>query len=360
MQATVTRSSFVTKPGLNRDSVSLQKITGTRLQLTLFASILKTLREAGENVVPSGLPHAIIKVPAKTGRLKTHVDFREKSFADLCKCLREETTIEDWSNKYGRQTLLHIHCGTGSTLGFENLSLDAFRLLMCMLDPNDPFPIFSQLMTGETWVKKSEGPNFFEFENPVILSFLNSTLKYLCEEIPDSLECHPALAPELAAPELAAPELALGSESALGSELTTNCLAWCHTLPSDVTNPFKGNEFRKVRLVRLSGESSEPMLVCWPNGFPHGAHAESTSIRYTMTVPIIPGEHSKNLQRAKNRVKALYNQEDRSDEEHLQMDSGGLTHKHPEHIFDYFDKFSSFRALFPTDYQSLLTLLESL
>lgn len=126
---------------------------------------------------------------------------------------------------------------------------------------------------------------------------------------------------------------------------------WCNALPLVVSEPLslqKTHPF--IFLVRLSPESSNPYLVMWPCGFPHGAHVERTKIRYTIQIPV-DYSHNVNkeaIKRVKNRLLALYDPNQYFDKKHTIPDSGGLIHKHPELMFKYYEEFESFRLLYPS------------
>jgi len=308
------------------------KITATKFHLTLFKRAIKALKEAGYDVVPTGIPHAIVKVPSGDGYLKFHVDFRGGSFAGLYAALRKTKSMDEWLKTQGRQTLLHVRCGTGSTLGYENMTLETFRLLMAMMDPEKPFPGFKTaqppIMTPEMWSKNHDGPNFFDFSDERIIDTLNDVL-------------------------ISFFSISSGSKT---QPLNKEDYEWCYELDADVGTPLlvPNASPRPVFKVRLSPESDAPHLVSWPAGFPHAANKEKTAIRYTITLPFdYPEKAAKEvdeLNRAKQFSRDLLDPT-KWNQKHKQF-RGGLTHEHPELAFKYM-QIPSFAALYPSTPQQM-------
>ncbi len=304
------------------------KITGTMLHFMLFEKVMEIFRNSHSKfvskLVPSGLPHAIIKLPSHDGALKAHVDFRGRSFAYLKNALYECDSMNAWIEMYGCQTLLHVYCGTGSTLGLENLTIEVFRLMMTMLNPEKPFPALENFMTSKKWNQDVDGPNFFSFWDKRLLAAVNKALTRFFNK-----------------------SSALPKETTLSSEERK----WCEDLPILVSKPLRILKASPlpIFLARMSPDSTQPHLVMWPAGFPHGANVEDTRIRYTMTVPVdFPQNiNMQKVNRVTNRSRALYRPEHQKIEDHTIADAGGLTHKHPELVFDFFKRFESFRSLYP-------------
>jgi len=313
------------------------KITGTKFHFDLFEKAIQLLHGAGyDNVVASNIPHAIIKIPSGDGELKCHADFRKNSFEEIKNALDACKTMDEWIKKYGQQILVHVYCGTGSTLGIENLTIDVYRLMMAMLNPHDPFPVLKNVMPFELWRHASDGPNFFNFWDKKILDSINLVLCCYFNSTDD--------------------------ETKSERYLTLDEKAWCEALPTLVSEPLRLQAPRQHQLlfvVRLSPESSTPYLVMWPIGFPHGANAERTRLRYTITVPVdvAANVNHEDIKRRRKRLLALYQPEKQNRKEFTTPESGGITHKRPELIFKYYNEHASFRALFPTTKSEMENIL---
>ena len=100
----------------------------------------------------------------------------------------------------------------------------------------------------------------------------------------------------------------------------------------------------------------------WPQAWPHGAHVETTNIRYTITVPVEPEKNVKReeLERVKDRLKALYDESKQGEKRFKIQDAGGLVHKNPHLVFRFYKEFESFRALFPFDREEMEAFLREL
>jgi len=307
-------------------------ITGTTKQLEM----LQVISAARLDPKPQGLPGCILKVPEIKGvgkELNTHLDAANMSLKQLHEELMRTLTLDEWVANHNVQRLAHLRCGSGATWGFEGQDMRTMRVISYMLNPATQYPKITAMtlakrpkidpITEARWAKPVKGPNFVPIEK--FLVHINDVLGAL--------------------------------HSFKGQEIDE----YVRDMPDLIRQEFLNSPLHQLKHVRMMDETTGPAVVTWPAGFWHGSAGDIVDVRSTMA---LAGDNvlldTVKLVRSKNRIRACYFPEERSNPEHKIEDAEGVTHLHPELRFVYFDTLPTYRAMYPPTWAEYEVMFKSM